>query len=318
MSPEQAADLPTLERLRDRALMLQKARSFFAERKIIEVDCCALGPRAAIDSNIDVIGAAVSDRETGFLHTSPEYAMKRLLAAGSGDIYYLGHVFRKGDIGRLHNPEFSMAEWYRLGISFSDMIRETCDFLSLFLGPLPVSTISYREAFARYAHLDYTAAPLDRLRSACKDYGACGADNWDRDASVHFLLTRAVEPHLGKKELTVFADYPPHEAALACVVEKNGERVAERFEIYCEGIELANGYHELANASELRDRFESENSLRRQKNKETYLLDEAFLSALQTGFPECCGVSVGFDRAFMLRSRATSISQVLPFSWPSL
>ena len=125
----------TMSSLIDRALMLKAARAFFEEREVLEVDCCALGPRAAIDSNIDVISATVSVTETGFLHTSPEYAMKRLLAGGSGDIYYLGHVFRKGDIGRLHNPEFAMAEWYRLGIPFSEMIEETCDFLSLFFWP---------------------------------------------------------------------------------------------------------------------------------------------------------------------------------------
>src|SRR5690242_18857032 len=131
MFPEQTINLHSLK---DRALMLKKARAFFEERGVLEVDCCALGPRAAIDSNIDVISATVSQEETGFLHTSPEYGMKRLLAAGCGDIYYLGHVFRKGYIGRIHNPEFAMAEWYRLGISFAEMIEETCAFLFLFFG----------------------------------------------------------------------------------------------------------------------------------------------------------------------------------------
>ena len=306
---------PASEVLRDRALMLQKARTFFSERNVLEVDCCALGPRAAIDSNIDVIDASVSTRETGYLHTSPEYAMKRLLSAGCGDIYYLGHVFRKGDIGRLHNPEFAMAEWYRLGISFSEMIQDSCAFLSLFLGPLPVRTIGYREAFARYAGIDYTAASLEELQAASVSYSASGSKNWSRDAHLHFLLTHAIEPHFGRGELTVFNDYPPIEAALAHLVEKNGEKVAERFEIYHEGVELANGYHELADSSELRRRFNEENEIRKIRNKETYLLDEAFLSAMQTGFPECCGVSVGFDRALMLRRKAKSIGEVLPFAW---
>jgi len=301
--------------LRDRAFMLQKARDFFADRGVLEVDCCALSSRAAIDSNIDVISSSVSDRETGFLHTSPEYAMKRLLAKGSGDIYYLGHVFRKGDIGRIHNPEFAMAEWYRLGLSFSDLIEETCSFLSLFFGPLPIQTISYREAFARYVGIDYTAASLSTIKEAARKFAAVDSENWNRDTYLHFLLTHAIEPHLGRKELTVFTDYPPNEAALAQVVEKNGEKVAERFEIYYESVELANGYHELADASELRRRFQEENETRRSQNKEIYLLDEPFLAAIENGFPECCGVSVGFDRAFMLRRKAKSIAEVLPFAW---
>lgn len=306
---------PAANLLNDRAAMLRKAREFFHERGVLEVDCCALSPYAAIDSNIDVIGASVSDQEKGFLHTSPEYTMKRLLADGSGDIYYLGHVFRKGDIGRVHNPEFAMAEWYRIGLSFADMIQETCDFIRLFLGPLPVSTISYHESFARYLGIDYTAATLDELKEAALPFSPTGIESWNRDAIVHFLLTHGVEPHLGRGELTVFTDYPPHEAALASVIEKKGEKVAERFEIYNESVELANGYHELSDSSELRRRFTEENAIRKSQNKETYLLDEAFLEAMGRGIPNCCGVSVGFDRVLMLRRKACSLSEVLPFAW---
>jgi lysyl-tRNA synthetase class 2 len=306
---------PTVDLLRDRAALLKKARAFFEERNVLEVDCCALGPRAAIDSNIDVISATVSVREVGFLHTSPEYAMKRLLAKGSGDIYYLGHVFRQGEIGRVHNPEFAMAEWYRIGISFAQMIDETCQFLSLFLGKLPIRLISYREAFREYVGIDYTAAPLSEIERAAAQFSPSPTATWDRSSYIHFLLTHAIEPHLGRGELTVLTDYPPLEAALAQVVKKNGEEVAERFEIYHEGVELANGYHELADTSELRRRFNEENEIRRSLSKETYLLDEAFLTAMQRGFPECCGVSVGFDRALMLRHKAEALARVLPFAW---
>jgi lysyl-tRNA synthetase class 2 len=306
---------PTVDLLCDRALMLKRARAFFEERGVLEVDCCALSPRAAIDSNIDVISASVSLKEMGFLHTSPEYAMKQLLAIGSGDIYYLGHVFRQGEIGRIHNPEFAMAEWYRIGISFAQMIEETCQFLSLFLGSLPVRKISYREAFSKYVGIDYTRASLPEIERAAAPFSPAPTKEWDRASFLHFLLTHAIEPRLGRGELTVLSDYPPSEAALACVVEKNGEKVAERFEIYCEGVELTNGYHELADASELRRRFNEENEERRSQNKETYLLDEAFLKAMGKGFPDCCGVSVGFDRALMLRHKAGAINAILPFAW---
>jgi len=275
--------------------MLAQARSFFAERNILEVDTPHLVPRAPLDSNIDVIEA-----EGGFLHTSPEYAMKRLLAAGAPDIYFLGHVFRKNEIGPRHNPEFTMAEWYRKGISFDAMIQETCAFLFLFLGPLPIRYLSYREAFALYAKDRSTLDP-----------------SWDEATQRDYLLTHQIEPHLGRGELTVLLDYPPDQAALACLIEKGGQLVAERFEIYHEGIELTNGYHELTNSAELRKRFEKDNQLRKSQGKEPYRLDEAFLAALNH-LPDCCGVSVGFDRAFALMQKKAKLSEVLPFAWPTL
>jgi lysyl-tRNA synthetase class 2 len=289
--------------LKERAAMMQKARHFFAERHILELDCPAIVRCAPIDSNIDVISS-----EERFLHTSPEYAMKRLLSEGLGDCYFLGHVYRQGEIGRLHNPEFMMAEWYRLNYSFEEMIEETCEFLFLFFGPLPARVLSYREAFATHAGIDYTRASLKELRDLCP------SSTWSRETCLHYLLTHTIEPLLGRGELTVLAYYPPTEAALACVVEKDGEPVAERFEVYHEGVELTNGYHELANSSELRKRFQEENEVRKTTGKPAYALDEPFLTSLDQ-LPECCGVSVGFDRAFMLSQKLDSIHKALPFSW---
>ena len=280
--------------------MLARARQFFKERNVLEVDCGALVKWAPIDANIDVISASVSNTEQGFLHTSPEYAMKRLLTQGSGDIYFLGHVFRKGEIGRLHNPEFTMAEWYRVNMSFEELIKETCSFLSLFLGPLPRRIISYREMFAQYAGNNLLPP----------ENGA----HWSQTETLHYILSHKIEPHLGMGELTIVIDYPASEAALARLIEKDGEIVAERFEIYHRGVELANGYHELSNAKELKDRFENENIARKLRHQETYTLDDAFLAAMK-GLPDCCGVSVGFDRALMLRNQADRLSQVIPFAW---
>lgn len=284
--------------------MLAKAREFFAERNILEVDTGALVKCPPNDSNIDCIAV---DQDSGFLHTSPEYAMKRLLSEGLGDIYYLGHVFRKGELGSLHNPEFTMVEWYRLNIPFSTMIQETCDFLSLFLGPLPIETISYREAFQKYAGIDPSTISLRDLQQMIQE-------PWPRDTCLYYLLSHKIESHFGQNCLTVLTDYPPDQASLACVVEKNNELVAERYEIYHQGIELCNGYHELSDASELRRRFHQKNQEREAEGKPPYALDEKFLTALQT-LPECCGVALGFDRALMLSQKLTSIKQVLPFSW---
>lgn len=302
--------LERLDRLRDRAAMLAKARHFFAERKILEVDPSSLVPRAPLDANIDVISAAVSDTEVGFLHTSPEYAMKRLLAEGAPDIFYLGHVFRKGEIGKLHNPEFTMAEWYRLSFSLRQMIEETVEFLSLFFGTKPSRFLSYRDAFQEYVGIDYTRDNLVPLLPS-------HALGWSRETALQYLLAEHIEPRLGQGEITALTDYPPHEAALACVVEKGGEPVAERFELYFEGVELANGYRELSNARILRQRFEEENRARLARGQESYLLDEAFLEAMEKGLPDCCGVAVGFDRALMLRSQTHSLAEVLPFGWIS-
>ena len=300
--------------LTERAELLAKARSFFAQRKILEVDVCALSRYAPIDLNIDVIEASVSNTERGYLHTSPEYAMKRLLSQGSGDIYFLGHVFRKGEIGRIHNPEFTMAEWYRIGIPFHKMIEETCEFLFLFFGPLPTRILSYRQAFSDYLQIDYTAAPLSRLQEIAHSHLPSDTSSWTRSNYLHLLLTHFIEPHFGQSELTVLTDFPPTEAALACTTLRNGEKVAERFEIYYQGIELTNGYHELADAQEMRRRFTADNRERLSLGKEAYPLDEPFLTALSQ-LPECCGVSVGFDRALMLRTHKKSLSEVLSFTW---
>lgn len=295
------------ETLKIRAKMLAKARAFFAERDVLEVDTGALVRCAPNDSNIDCIS---TDQDGGFLHTSPEYAMKRLLSEGLGDCYFLGHVFRKGELGSLHNPEFTMVEWYRLNVSFEEMIQETCEFLFLFLGVQKIERVSYREAFERFAGIDYSEISLEKLRAITNS-------NWDRETCLHYLLTHKVEPELGQGCLTVVSEFPPYEAALACVVQKNGEEVAERYEIYHRGIELCNGYHELSDAKELRRRFDEKNRARIAEGKEPYAIDEKFLAALEN-LPECCGVALGFDRALMLHLKLKSIKQVIPFAWDSL
>jgi lysyl-tRNA synthetase class 2 len=295
-----------------RAEMLAVCRAFFSKRGVLEVDCPALGPYAAISSYIDVISAQVTPTLIGYLHTSPEYAMKRMLSQGSGDIYFLGHVYRQSEIGRLHSPEFTMAEWYRIGFTFEQLIQETCDFFALFLGPLPIRKVSYREAFQTHLGINYTKITLEELQQLALPY-APDAKNWDRDTLMHFLLSHLIEPHFGRGEITIFLDFPPHEAALACVVEKNGELVAERFEAYYEGIELCNGYNELPDGQELRRRFHEENAVRTKSNRPAYALDEEFIAALGPTFPSCCGVAVGFDRLLLLKQKARALSEVTPF-----
>lgn len=302
--------------LKDRAAMLAKTRSFFAERNILEVDCPLLSASASVDAHIDLIKASPLG-ETRYLHSSPEYGMKRLLSEGIGDIYQLSHVFRDGEQGKKHNPEFMMAEWYRVGITFQEMIEETLDFVRLFVGPLPSITLSYREAFQRYAGIDSTTATekqlVGKLNELNVDVSAALLEG--KDSLLNLLLSIAVEPHLGKNGLCPLAYYPASQAALAKTRRHNGEQVAERFEIYCEGLELANGYHELADPVEQRRRLEEANEQRQALGKETLPVDENFLAALEKGLPDCCGVAVGFDRLMMLRHHATNIESILSFSY---
>lgn len=305
--------------LHDRADMFAKVRSFFREKGVLEVDCPILTQGASVDAHIDLIPARYASSETRYLHSSPEYGMKRLLAQGIGDIYQLSHVFRDGECGFKHNPEFMMAEWYRCGFTFSQMIEETLEFIQLFLGDIPTMTLSYREVFRRYAKIDYLTATEQDLLAYLQKMEIplySGLEKEGKDALLNLILGTVIEPHLGEEGLCALAHYPASQAALARTVEReDGEKAAERFEVYYKGVELANGYHELADADEQRLRFMEANSHRKALKKDQLPLDEFFLEALSEGLPDCCGVAVGVDRLMMLRHRSRNIEEVIPFVW---
>ena len=305
-----------LEILRDRAQMFSKARAFFADRGVMEVDVPILGKGAPIDAHIDVMAIPLQGGERGFLHTSPEYAMKRLLAHGAGDIYQMSHVFRDGEIGHLHNPEFTMVEWYRVGKTFPELIDETISFIRLFLGEVPIHFLTYRAALKQHAGIDYITASTDDLIACAhhhKLHLPSDAHLWDKDTLLNFLMGFLVEKQL--QELTVLQHYPATQSALARTTVKDGEAIAERFEIYYKGIELANGFHELTDPVEQRRRFHEENEERLRLGKSQLPLDENFLQALEKGLPDCCGVAVGFDRLMLLRHDKHHLADVLPISW---
>lgn len=298
--------------LKDRAHLFQQVRAFFSARSVLEVDCPALSPAAPIDLHIDVMPVSLSDGSIGYLHTSPEYGMKRLLAASIGDIYQMSHVFRNGEIGPLHNPEFTMIEWYRLSFSFQAMIKETLELIFLFLLKQPVRFISYREALLQYAGIDYVHATLQDLRQI--DLSA-DSRTWDRDTLLTLIVATLVEPHLGKDQLDVLFHFPASQAALAKTSIFEGEPIAHRFEVYSQGIELANGYEELTDPIEQRHRFEKTLAARQVAGKPPLPIDNRFLAALEQGLPDCCGVAVGFDRLMLLRHRLNRLSEMLPFHW---
>lgn len=292
---------PKLKILEDRAQMLASARAFFQEKGVLEVDCLALLRYPPLDSHIDCIQ---TDESGNFLHTSPEYSLKKWLAKGLNDCYFLGHVYRKGEQGKRHNPEFTMVEWYRKNFSLDQMIEETFSFLTLFFSPPQKEKISYKKAFEKYIGIDITTASLTLLQKLTES-------SWDRQTCLDFLLSHQIEPHLGKDTLTALTHYPPDQAGLARLCEIDQELWAERFEVYYQGIELANGFHELSNSEQMRARFEALNQQRVQEGKLPYELDEDLIQSLDL-LPDCSGVALGFDRAMMLRHQFDSINSVLP------
>lgn len=300
--------------LESRALMLTAVRSFFSERGIMEVDTSILSHSAPVDLHIEIMTVDVCQGEKGYLHSSPEYAMKRLLSQGSGDIYQLSHVFRAEQSGRLHNPEFMMIEWYRVGMTLPQLIEETLDLIRLFVGNPPTTLHTYAEVFKQSTDIDYRTASLNDLQTLVEPYHPpSDVASWDLDGYLHFIMGFIIEPKL--QGLHVICDYPPSQAALATTRDTPEGTVAERFEVYFNGIELANGFHELTHPTEQRRRFLVANTERQKLGKAPLPLDENFLAALEKGLPDSCGVAVGFDRLLMLKLGKTSLKEVLPFTW---
>jgi lysyl-tRNA synthetase class 2 len=303
-----------IELLKNRAAMLAKARSFFAERNVIEVDTPHLSNEVIVDSYIDLIPATFRASETYYLNSSPESSMKQLLASGMGDIYQLGHVFRDGELGSKHHPEFTLCEWYRIGYSYHQMIEETLAFIQNIVGIYPVRKISYRQAFLEFAQLDPFRCSLDELRLTLLNHGFEPLETEDLDELTQQILVMIIEPQFMIPEYIVLTHFPPSMASLAKVIQHEGFPVAERFEIYFKGLELANGFNELSDSSEQLARFEWENQKRALAKKAPLPIAHSFIHSLKT-LPLCCGVAVGFDRLLMLKYNASSISEVLSFSF---
>ena len=299
-----------------RATLLARTRAFFAARGVLEVDTPLVVNAPVTDVHIHSarVTLAASERDF-FLHTSPEYAMKRLLAAGAGDIYQICHVVRALERGELHNAEFTLIEWYRRGYSLDALMSEVEALARELLGATGATftceRLSYREAFLQALALDPFTAPLPQLAEQARLSGFNG-DAADRDELLELLMGTVVGPRLGRTGLTFVHGYPASQAALARL-DPVDPRAAQRFELYCRGIELANGFHELTSAREQRSRFERDIGERRRLGLPAVWLDERLLAALEAGLPDCCGVALGFDRTLMLAAAAQCIDAVLPF-----
>jgi elongation factor P--(R)-beta-lysine ligase len=299
--------------------MLDHARAFFRDRGVLEVETPVVLSHTVTDVQLESLQLAGTPPR--FLQTSPEYPMKRLLAAGSGDIFQVCRVFRAGDRSRLHNPEFTMIEWYRLGFDLDSVMSETALLASELLqcaghAARPVERITYNDAFLRELDCDALTASRDLLAQACAAKGLApqSIDGATRDDLLDFLVATQVGPRLGHGTLTCLHHYPASQASLARI-DAADPRTALRFELYADGVELANGYVELASSAEQRDRFEADRAERQRRGLPQPDIDPLLLDALAHGLPACAGVAMGFDRVAMLGLRAPAIDAVMAFPW---
>ena len=315
--PSQGA-LPTAKTssLKSRALLLKQLRRFFDERGFFEVETPLLSRDTVVDRHLhpiqinrqQITGSQVDAQAVVFLQTSPEFAMKRLLAAGADSIYQVCKAFRAGEAGSQHNPEFTMLEWYRVGDDMQRAISLLESLVQTILATKPATRISYRNAFISATGLDPITASVDQLANLSKLTAEL-----DRDEHLNVILSRDVEPRLGVEAPEVLYHFPASQAALAKTTLDGDVEVAERFEIYYRGVELANGYHELLDSDELIARNEKTNQQRQADGQPVLPSESHLLAAMRTGLPACAGVALGVDRLLMLALNETQIESVIAF-----
>ncbi len=304
---------------RRRAGLQQRMRDYFCAEEVLEVDTPALAYAAGSDPNIEslVVRSSLEPERRLFLHTSPEFCMKRLLAAGFPDIYSICRVFRDGEAGPMHQPEFTMLEWYRIGFSLHDIVADTCRLIAAALDApglaADIDMLDYADAFQRYAGLDPLHASIEELADAARaDADLRASIGGDRDAWLGLVMTTRVVPQFASDRLTVIRHYPASQAALARLCPAD-PHVADRFEVYYGETELANGYVELTDADEQLRRIEDELAKRQKAAKPVNPPDDALIAALRHGLPDCAGVALGLERLQMAMDGASEIGEVIAF-----
>ena len=308
----------SIKNLLTRAKLIEEIRRFFTDRGLLEVETPVLSEFGVTDVHLatfstEFISPFGEQSKTLWLSTSPEYHMKRLLAAGSGPIFQIGKVFRNEEAGNRHNPEFTMLEWYRPHFDMYRLINEVDDLLQQILECPPAESMSYQFAFQQYVGLDPLSADLTELVEKAKKHQLMGAENESRDTLLQFLFSAVVEPQIGQEAPVVVYHFPASQAALAQISSED-LRVAERFEFYYKGLELANGFHELSDAREQLRRFQQDNLQREKMGLPVRAIDTRLLSALQAGIPNCSGVALGVDRLVMIAMGAEHIKEVISFA----
>lgn len=311
----------SLELMRLRARMLADIRNFFADRSVLEVETPLLSHSVGTDPQLEFFTTEYClspQRQTLFLQTSPEFAMKRLLAAGSGSIYQIGKAFRNGESGRFHNPEFTMLEWYRVGFTLPQLMDEIAELIKgLFSGQSLKETqrVSYQDIFASLTGLDplvFSYQDYCAFARECQLPEAVDICGYDHVLWLDFIFSHKVQPYLGENALCMVYGYPACQSSLARINEQCA-LVTDRVELFINGVELGNGYYELANAEEQSRRFDKELAIRQQQKLPISVKDNYLIAALDSGLPECSGMAIGLDRLLMLLSGSASIDEVLSF-----
>lgn len=307
-----------LATLRLRAQLLARVRGFFAGRGVLEVETPLMCQATGTDPHLDALALELAPADWRYLQTSPEFAMKRLLAAGSGPIYQLCKAFRRDESGQRHNPEFTMLEWYRPGFDDRQLMDEVAALLAECLpdaSPMPdpgIARISYRDLFLQWLALDPFAASDDELLICARRHTDVAGMTMSRDDTLNLLMALVIEPQLQAPLFVV--DFPASQAALAQLArDSHGNLVARRFELFVAGMELANGYLELTDSAEQARRFAADNQQRQAAGLPVCAVDARLLAALEQGLPACAGVALGFDRLVMLAADAGHIREVLSF-----
>ncbi|MFW1676635.1 EF-P lysine aminoacylase EpmA [Pontibacter sp. JAM-7] len=306
--------------MQQRAELLSRIRKFFARRSVLEVETPLMSHHAVSDPHIDSIATryqpAGGQTQSLYLQTSPEYAMKRLLAAGSGPIYQICKAFRNGEFGRRHNPEFTMLEWYRPGFTDMDLMDEVEALLAPLLGFFRVERFTYVDVFQQHLGIDPTELTATELKQITCQHVDIQLDDDDPATWMDLLFSHIIEPRLAHFPAVFIYEYPAAQAALARVRPgRQGKPVAARFELFVQGVELANGYHELTDPAEQKRRFQADQQYRAQRDLPQRPLDINLVQALEAGLPDCAGVALGLDRLLMLLMEADELSEVLSFDF---
>ncbi len=302
--------------LQIRAQKLALLRAHFDNSGAIEVDTPQLRHFTVTDPYMNAMQVVCNEQKfLGYLQTSPEYAMKILLSYHSGDIYQLGKVFRANENSNAHACEFTMLEWYRLGWNYQQLMEEVKTVIGLVTNINHSTELTYKQAFIRYLRIDPFKIKMNELRQFAINQLGELPDNMLKDDYLSLLFASKIEPEFNPKLITFVTQFPASQASLAEKKWVNENHVALRFEAYCGGLELANGFEELTDVKEQLLRFEQDNQIRQQLGYTTQSIDPDFISALESGLPHCSGVAVGFDRLLMLATQSENIRQVLPMSF---
>jgi len=312
----------SVQQLRQRAAILMQIRQFFAQRNVLEVDTPAMSHATVTDIHLhtfqtEFVGPGYAEGRKLYFMTSPEFHMKRLLAAGSGCIYQINKAFRNEENGRFHNPEFTMLEWYRIGFDHHKLMDEMDALLQLVLECEQAERMTYQQAFIDVLGVCPLEGTMAELKLAAEKLGLSdiAEPEEDRDTLLQLLFSIGVETKIGQKTPAFVYDFPASQAALA-KINRQDSRVADRFEVYFKGIELANGFHELDNPQEQLKRFEQDNAKRIEMGLQPQPIDRHLIAALESGLPECAGVALGIDRLIMLAIGCDHIDQVTAFPFP--